>query len=106
MSILLPVDGCLMSGKYTTELNGELYMSQYTTKPAIRPVRPAKTQISLYIHPVWQGFSFTPLRIVQRLYKANAISKDSDQIVWMCRLILVFAGHTSLIVGFVVHWLT
>ena len=36
-------------------------LSQCTTKPTIRPVWPAKTQISLDIHPVWQGFSFIPL---------------------------------------------
>ena len=38
-------------------------MSQRTTKPTIRPVWPAKTQISLYTHPVWQGFLFIPLWI-------------------------------------------
>ena len=43
------------------------HMSQRTTKPTIRPVWPAKTQISLYIHLVWQGFSFIPLWIAGRL---------------------------------------
>ena len=35
-------------------------MSQFMIQRTIWPVRPAKTQISLYIHPVWQGFSFIP----------------------------------------------
>ena len=38
-------------------------MSERTTKSTIRPVLPAKTPISLYIHPVWQGFSIIPLCI-------------------------------------------
>ena len=42
-------------------------VNQRTTKTTIRPVRPAKTQISLYIHPVWQEFSFISLWIARRL---------------------------------------
>ena len=38
-----------------------------TTKPTIRPRRPAKTQTSLYIHPVRQEFLFIPLWISRRL---------------------------------------
>ena len=38
----------------------------------------------------------------QRLLKAYAISKDTDQ---TGQMIWVFAGCTSLIVGFVMHWL-
>ena len=33
------------------------HMSRSTTKPTIWPVRPAKTQISLGIHPVWSESS-------------------------------------------------
>ena len=65
-------------------------MSQRTTKPTIRPVWPAKTQISLYISPVWQVFLFVPLWIARRLY--NAISENSDQTARMRRLTWVFAG--------------
>ena len=36
----------------------DIFISQHKTKPTIRPVWPAKTRICLYIHPVWQGFSF------------------------------------------------
>ena len=35
-------------------------MSQHTTKPTIRPVWPAKIQISLYTHSVWLGFPVYP----------------------------------------------
>ena len=48
-------------------------VSKRTTKPAIRP---AMSQISLYIHPVWQGFLLIPLWIAWRLQKAHAISED------------------------------
>ena len=51
-------------------------MSQHTTKPTVRPVWSAKTQISQYIHSVWQGFSFIPLLIAWKLLKAHALSKD------------------------------
>ena len=37
---------------------------------------------------------------------ARAISEDSDQTARTRRLISVFAGRTSLIVGFVVRWLS
>ena len=39
----------------------------------------------------------------RRLWKAHAISEDSDQTARMRRLIWVFAGRTILIVGFVVR---
>ena len=34
------------------------YVIQCKKKPTITPVRPAKTQVSLYIHPVWLVFIF------------------------------------------------
>ena len=37
---------------------------------------PAKIQISLYIHPVWQGFLFIPLWIARRWKKTHWISED------------------------------
>ena len=42
------------------------------TKPTIRPVWPAKTQIRLFIHPVLQGFSFIPQNIPEAV-EDNAI---------------------------------
>ena len=56
-------------------------------KPTKWHVRPAKTQISLVIHP-----SFL-----------HADSEDSDQTGWMPRLIWVFAGNTCQFVGFVMR---
>ena len=37
--------------------------SKHTTEPTIGSVRPAKTQISKYINPVWKGFLFISLWI-------------------------------------------
>ena len=77
-------------------------MSQRMTKHIIWSLWPAKTQISLCISPVWQGFLSILLWIDWRMWKAHAISEDSDQTARMRRLIWVFAGRTSLIVGFTV----
>ena len=50
---------------------------------------------------------YIPLLIAWRLPpKVYAIREDSDQTVWMRRLIWVFAGRTRLNVDFVVRWLT
>ena len=87
-------------------LNLNIYdTSQPMTKPTIRSIWPAKTQISLYIHLVQQGFLIITLSIAQRLQKAHVISKDSDQPAYPRRLIGVFACCTSLIVCFVECWL-
>ena len=86
--------------------HGYIYkICQRTTKPTIRSVWSAKTQISLYIYPVWQGFSFITLWIAWRLLKAHSISEDSDQTARMRSLIWIFAYRTSLLVVFVVRWL-
>ena len=61
-----------------------------TSKDSEQPVHPPSIARDL-IHP-----SLDSLEAVD-----HAISKDSDQTARMCRLIRVFAGHTSLIVGFV-----
>ena len=80
-------------------------MSQYTTKPTARLVWPGKTQISLCIHAVWSESSmiscvFYSLGAIQRGIQENLCNTG-----WMYRLIWVFAGHTGLIVDFVVPWL-
>ena len=83
------------------------HMSQRTTKPKIRLVRPVKTQISLRIRAV----SSESLLIADAFYSLRAIQRGmklNDNIChtgWMYRLIWVFAGHTGLIVGFVMYWL-
>ena len=74
-------------------------MSQRTTKPTIRPVQPAKTQINLYIYPVWKGFSFIPLWIAWRLWKAMRSVKTLIRLR-RCAVWSVFAVRTRLIVGF------
>ena len=60
-------------------------MSHITTKPTLRPVRPAKAQISLGIHPVWSESSLSAWRKIEH-------SKNSDQIRQILRLIWVFIG--------------
>ena len=72
------------------------------TKPTMRLVQPARTQISLPIHAVWSESSlmacaFYSLRAIQRGMNKNPC--HTGCIFW---LIWVFCGHTDLIVGFVV----
>ena len=58
----------------------------------------------MYISPKWQGFLFTPLD--NRAAVEGTCHQQRLIRSWMCRLIWVFTGHTSLIVGFVVWWLS
>ena len=60
-------------------------------------VRPAKTQISLDIRPVWSESSLSAWRKLGSLAIHWADSEDSDQTGWMPRLIWVFAGHTLIL---------
>ena len=57
-------------------------------------VRPAKTQISLGIRPVWSQSSLSAWRKLGSLATHQVHSKDSDQTGRMPRLIRVFAGYT------------
>ena len=79
-------------------------MSSRMTKPTKWSVRPATTQISLGIRPVWPESSLYAQWIAKDLRLLHAGSKDCDQTGRMprLRLIWVFAGHTSHFVGFVV----
>ena len=78
------------------------------TKPTILHVHPAKTQISLGIHPVWSEYSLSAWRKIGSLAAKDPIathwmhSEDSNQTGRMPRLIWVFAGCT---VGFVMRQL-
>ena len=56
-------------------------------------VRPAKTQISLGIRPVWSVFAVRMKKAWVLSYPLSA-SEDSDQTGRMPRLIWVFAGRT------------
>ena len=54
-------------------------MSRRMTKPAKWPVRPAKTQISLGIHPIWSESSLSTWRNIGPLTTYWVHSEDSDQ---------------------------
>ena len=60
-------------------------------------VRPAKTQISLGICPVWSQSSLCAQWVAKDPSFLHADSKDSDQTGRMPRLIWVFAGHTCIL---------
>ena len=64
-------------------------------------LRPAKTQISLGIRPVWSESSLCTQWEAKDPSFLHADSEDSDQTGRMPRLIWVFAGHTCHFVGFV-----
>ena len=65
-------------------------------------LRPARTLISLGIHPVWSEFSVSAWRKLGSLATYWAHSVDSDQTGRMPRLIWVFAGHT--VIFLVLSW--
>ena len=60
-------------------------------------VHPAKTQISLGIHPVWSESSLSAWRKLGSLATHWAHSEDCDQTGRMPRLIWVFAGRTLIL---------
>ena len=72
-------------------------MSQHTTKPTIRLVRPAKTQISVCICTVWSeslqsACAFYSRQAIKRgINKNPCISKNTCRTGWMYRLIRIFA---------------
>ena len=63
------------------------------TKPTKWYMRPAKTQISLGIRPVWSESSLSAWRKLGSLATQKVHSKDTDQTGRISRLI--FAGHTA-----------
>ena len=78
-------------------------MSRLVTKPTYWHVRPAKTQISLSIRPVWSESSLCAQWVGKDPSFLHADSEDSDQTGRMPRLIWVFAGRTCHFVGFVIR---
>ena len=81
-------------------------MSQCTKKPTISLVRPAKTQISLHkVCAVWSESLLIVCVFYSLLAIQRRINENPCHTGWMNRLIRVFAGHTGLIVGFVVYLL-
>ena len=80
----------LLNGKTT------LFKEPQHDKTNKMSVRPAKTQISLGICPVWSESSLSP-RNLGCLATHWAHSEDSDQTGQMPRLIWVFAGRTLIL---------
>ena len=72
-------------------------MSRLMPKPTKWHVRPAKTQISLGIRPVWSESLLSAWRKPGSLATHWAHSEDSDQTGWMRRLIWVFAWRTVIL---------
>ena len=70
-------------------------LSRLMTKPTKWHVRPAKTQISMGIRPVWSESSLSAWRTIGCSATHWEHSEDSDQTGKMPRLIWVFAGRTS-----------
>ena len=72
-------------------------MSRTTKKKKKWHVRPAKTQISLGIRPVWSESSLSARRKLGSLATHWAHCEDSDQTGRMPRLSWVFAGRTVIL---------
>ena len=72
------------------------------SKPTKWHVRPAKTQISLGIHPVWSESSLSAWRKLGSLATHWKHSENSDQTGRMPRLIWVFTGRTVILL--VLSW--
>ena len=70
-------------------------VSCHMTNPTKWPVRPAKTQISLGICPVWSESLLCAWRNTGPLTTCWAHSKDSDQTGWCPSWSESFAGYTS-----------
>ena len=79
----------LCSWSIPNDLVGKLYISQCTTKPTVKPVRPAKTQISLYIHPVRVRALVYPC-LAALMAQSDALL-TGDQVLLICRFCSVMA---------------
>ena len=77
-------------------------LSRLMKKPTKWPVHPAKTQISLDIHPIWSESLLSAWRKLRSLATHWVHSEDSDQTGRMPRLIWVFAGRTVILL--VLSW--
>ena len=73
------------------------------TKPTKWHARPAKTQISLGIRPVWSESSLCTQWVFKDPNFLKANREDSNQTGRMSRLIWIFAGRTCHFVGFVMR---
>ena len=82
------------------------HFSQRMTKSAIRPVQPAKTQITMRVRGVWSDSSLIACAIYSIRAILREMNKNPCHTVWLYRLIWIFAGPTHLIVGFIVRLLS
>ena len=76
-------------------------LSCSTTKPQKWLEHPAKTQISLDIHPVWSESSLCAEQVATDPMVLHVDSEEKDQTERMPRLISVFAGRARYFAGFV-----
>ena len=100
-TVFFPLEGLLFENLICVPfpLHRLCYLSQSITKLTKWPMRPAKTQISLGIRPVWSEYSRSARRNLGSLATHWAHSEDSDQTGWMPRLIWVFAcAHVIVLV--------
>ena len=92
-----PINVIFMQPLYEADIQCDCiikkYMSSDMTKPTVN-MRPAKTQISLGIRPVWSESSLCAQWVAKDPRFLHADSEDSDQTGRMPRLIWVFAGGT------------
>ena len=86
---------------WSSSVTAHAHFSRSMTKPTIRHVRPAKSQISLGIRPVWSVSSICAQWVAKEPMFLHADSKDADQPGRMPRLIWVFAGRTGHFAGFI-----
>ena len=77
-------------------------LSRLMTQPTKWYVRPAKTQISLGIWPVWSESSLCAQWVAKEPSFLHADSEDSDQTGRMPRLIWVFTGRPVILL--VLSW--
>ena len=78
------------------------HLSRLMTKPTKWHVRPAKSQISLGIRPVWSESSLSAWRKLGSLATYWAHNEDSGQTWRNPRLMWVFAGRTVILM--VLSW--
>ena len=93
--------GCAPSEELDQPGHLRLNLSRLVTKPTKWHVRPAKTQISLGISPVWSESSLCAQWLIKDPSFPHADSEETDQTGRMPRLIWVFSGRTYHCVGFV-----
>ena len=68
-------------------------------------VWPGQTQISLRIRTAWSKSSLITCAFHSLWTTERGIQENPCHTLWMYRLIWGFAGHSGLIVGFVVRWI-